>query len=273
VGISEGAKFVIQPHQGYALITGASSGIGSDLARIFAREGHNLVLTARGQERLESLAVELRGSSKVEVVVVPADLSQPGAAERLVALLDDKNIEVGTLVNNAGFGLWGPFLELDANRQGEMIRLNIAALTELTRLLAPAMVKRGKGKILNVASTAAFQPGPLMAVYFATKAYVLSFSMALREELKGTGVSVTCLCPGSTATRFAETSSMDESRFYNLLKPMSSMEVAEIGYRALQRGEDYRVAGWVNRFQVFLTRFSSIRLAAKLAKKIMGKSK
>lgn len=257
----------------YALITGASSGIGSDLARVFAREGHSLVLTARSQVRLDALAGEIRGSSKVEVVVVPADLSQPGAAERLAALLGDKNIEVGTLVNNAGFGLWGPFLELDANSQSEMIRLNIAALTELTRLLAPAMVKRGKGKILNVASTAAFQPGPFMAVYFATKAYVLSFSVALREELKGTGVSVTCLCPGSTATRFAEVSSMDESKYFKLLKPMSSMEVAEIGYRALQHGEDYRVAGWINRLQVFLTRFASVRLAAKLAKKIMGKSK
>jgi short-subunit dehydrogenase len=222
--------------------------------------------------RLEALATELRGSFKVEVVVVPADLSQPGAAERMVEALESKNIAVGTLVNNAGFGLWGPFIELDANKQSEMIRLNIAALTELTRLLAPAMVKRGKGKILNIASTAAFQPGPFMAVYFATKAYVLSFSMALREELKGSGVSVTCLCPGSTATRFAETSSMDESKFYNLLKPMSSMEVAEIGYRALQRGEDYRVAGWINRCQVFLTRFASIRMAARIAKRVMGKS-
>jgi short-subunit dehydrogenase len=258
--------------QNFALITGASSGIGSDLARIFAREGHNLVLTARSQVRLEALATELRGSFKVEVVVVPADLSQPGAAERMVEALESKNIAVGTLVNNAGFGLWGPFIELDANKQSEMIRLNIAALTELTRLLAPAMVKRGKGKILNIASTAAFQPGPFMAVYFATKAYVLSFSMALREELKGSGVTVTCLCPGSTATRFAETSSMDESKFYNLLKPMSSMEVAEIGYRALQRGEDYRVAGWINRCQVFLTRFASIRMAARIAKRVMGKS-
>lgn len=260
------------PSSTYALITGASSGIGSDLARVFAREGHHLVLTSRSQERLEALAVEIRGSSKVEVVVMPADLSQPHAAERLAALLGDKNIEVGTLVNNAGFGMWGSFLGLDANKQSEMIRLNIAALTELTRLLAPEMVKRGKGKILNVASTAAFQPGPFMAVYFATKAYVLSFSMALGEELKGTGVCVTCLCPGSTATRFAETSSMDESRFYNLLKPMSPMEVAEIGYRALQRGEDCRVAGWINRLQVFLTRFASIRLATRIAKRVMGKS-
>jgi short-subunit dehydrogenase len=201
--------------------------------------------------------------------VIPADLSLVGAAEVLGTALEAKKEEVDVLVNNAGFGLLGRFVELDANKQSEMIRLNIIALTELTRLFVPAMVKRGRGKVLNIASTAAFQPGPLMAVYFATKAYVLSFSVALGEELKKTGVTVTCLCPGATESRFAETASMTGTKLFNLVKPMSSREVAETGYRALQDGESVHVVGWLNRCLAFSTRFAPLRLAARIARGMM----
>lgn len=259
--------------KGYALITGASSGIGSDLARVFAREGHDLVLTARNQVRMETLAAEIRGSFKVQVDVLPADLSQPGAAESLALILETKHIEVDTLVNNAGFGLLGPFIGLDKGKQSEMLRLNVVALTELTRLFTPDMVKRGRGKVLNIASTAAFQPGPLMAVYFATKSYVLSFSVALGEELRGTGVTVTCLCPGATETRFAETASMTGTKLFNLVKPMSSREVAELGYRALQDGKGVIVTGWLNRCTAYSARFAPLHFAARIAGWMMGKTR
>lgn len=240
------------------------------MARVFAREGHDLVLTARTQGRLEALAEEIRGSSKVQVCVLPADLSQPGAAESLALILETQHIEVDTLVNNAGFGLHGPFIELDRGKQSEMLRLNVVALTELTRLFTPGMVRRGRGKVLNLASTAAFQPGPMMAVYFATKAYVLSFSVALGEELRGTGVTVTCLCPGATETRFAETASLTGTKLFNLVKPMPSREVAEIGYHALQDGKGVLVAGWLNRCMAFSARFAPLRFAARIAKGMMG---
>jgi hypothetical protein len=204
--------------------------------------------------------------------VIPVDLSQAGAALLLVKKIESENIEVEMLVNNAGFGLLGPFIELDADGQSEMIRLNVMALTELTRLLIPAMVRRGKGKILNVASTAAFQPGPLMAVYFATKSYVFSFSVALNEELQGTGVTVTCLCPGATDTRFAETARAANSKLFRLRKPMSSMEVAEAAYRALQKKKAFHVTGGLNRLMTLLVRLAPVRIAAKVARAMMEKS-
>jgi short-subunit dehydrogenase len=258
--------------KGRALITGASGGIGADFARVFAREGYDLVLTARGKDRLETLAEELRAKYKVDVCVLPADLSQVGAAKALAERLDADKLQVDVLVNNAGFGLLGPFAELDAEKQSEMMRLNIVALTELTRFLLPGMLSRRKGRILHVASIAAFQPGPLMAVYFATKAYVFSFSLALKEELVGTGVDVTCLCPGATETKFAETASAADSKLFKQRKPMTSMEVAEEGYRALQKGEGAHITGWLNRLLVFSTRFAPASMTAKIAKAMMEKA-
>jgi hypothetical protein len=255
--------------KGFVLITGASSGIGSELARVFAREGHPLVLVARSQGRLEDLAGELRRDHGVEVKVLVQDLAQTGAASDLAQALVAEGVEVETLVNNAGFGLLGPFIESDMVKHGEMMRLNMVALTELTRVLVPWMVARGKGWVLNVASTAAFQPGPGMAVYFATKSYVLSFSVALREELKGTGVKVTCLCPGATETRFAEVAQAQGSRLFKRRKLMTAREVAEEGYRALQKGQAVRVTGHLNKLTSYLARLAPLEASAKIAKDIL----
>jgi short-subunit dehydrogenase len=182
-------------------VTGASSGIGADLARELARDGHDLVLTARSVAPMEKLAAELAAHG-AGAVVIPADLSQPGGAAALAGAIETRGSALDVLVNNAGLGAVGRFDQTDPLRISEMIQVNIVALTELTRLLLPGMVARRRGKVMLVASTAAFQPGPRMAVYFATKAYVLSFGEAIAYELKGTGVTVTVLCPGPTATNF-----------------------------------------------------------------------
>ncbi|WP_295442797.1 SDR family oxidoreductase [uncultured Thiodictyon sp.] len=253
----------------WVLVTGASSGIGSDFARVFAREGYSLLITARSRDRLDALAQELRREHSALVRVFPCDLSLSGAAKALVRALEEEQIEVEVLVNNAGVGLLGPFVELDAEKQSEMIHLNVLALTELTRLLAPAMVRRGSGGILNIGSTAAFQPGPLMAVYFATKAYVLSFSAALQEELSATGVTVTCLCPGPVDTPFLATARAADAKLTRWRKPMKSLIVAEEGYQALQRGATCRVTGRLNRWMAFSTRFAPLRVAAKVAKNLL----
>ena len=185
------------------LITGASSGIGRELARQFAGDGADLVLIARSEDRLRDLAGELTAEYGVTVEVVPADLSQPGSPDQIVQTLAQQQTDVDVLVNNAGFGARGPVAGLGVQRQLEMIEVNVAALTRLTALLLPGMLERRRGDILNVASTAAFQPGPNSAVYYATKAYVLSFTEALAEEVRGSGVRVSCLAPGPTDTGFA----------------------------------------------------------------------
>jgi uncharacterized protein len=202
------------PTRPLALVTGASSGIGADLARELARDGHDLVLAARTVAPMENLAAELTAHG-AGTVVIAADLSQPGGAAALVSAIEARGIAVDVLVNNAGLGAVGRFDQADPLRIGEMLQVNVVALTELTRLLLPGMVARRHGKVMLVASTAAFQPGPGMAVYFATKAYVLSFGEAIAEELRGTGVIVTVLCPGSTATNFAYVAGTSELAFFN----------------------------------------------------------
>src|SRR3989475_8551934 len=194
-----------------ALITGASSGIGLELARVLAEHGHDGGLVARSEATLQSLAAELKARD-VRAHVIVVDLSAPGAAKAVVDRVRDLALEIDVLVNNAGYGVYGPFLETSLDAELAMIRVNIVALTELTKRLLPAMVARKRGKILNVASTAAFLPGPLMAVYYATKAYVLSFSEAIANELEGTGVTVTALCPGPTASGFQAAARLEESR-------------------------------------------------------------
>lgn len=251
------------------LITGASSGIGADLARVFAREHRDLILVARSRERLEALARELEQTHGVGVRVLVADLASPDAARSILQTLQTENVAVDTLVNDAGFGLHGSFVELDAGRQSEMIQVNVVALTELCRLFAIGMVQRGSGRILNVASTGAFQPGPLMAVYCATKAYVLSFSEALANELRGTGVTVTCLCPGPTQTRFANAAGVSGTELFRSAAPMHSMAVAEEGHKALERGADLRVPGLRNRLLATSVRLVPTRTAARIARQLL----
>jgi len=247
------------------LITGASSGIGADLARVFAREGHELVPVARSRERLHELARELRDAHGATARVLPIDLSVSGAASALHDLALREGVEVDVLVNDAGFGMRGPFVELDPARQLEMIQVNLVALTELTRLFVPDMLRRGAGRILNVASTAAFQPGPLMAVYCATKAYVLSFSEALAEELRGSGVTVTCVTPGATETGFGEIAGVAATRLFRS-GTMSSSSVAEAAYAATSKGVPLAVPGCRNRLLAGSVRFLPIPMAARVAR-------
>lgn len=199
-----------QPHT--ALITGASSGIGLELATLFARNGNHVVLVARSEDKLKALAVELEKQFGVKALVLALDLSNPENSRQVFEYCMQQNIWIDYLVNNAGFGDFGFFVESDWDKQLRMINVNITTLTWLTRLFLPGMVGRGFGKIMNVASTAAFQPGPTMSVYYATKSYVLSFSEAISNELKGSGVSVTALCPGATESGFQEASALGESK-------------------------------------------------------------
>ena len=255
---------IMTPH---ALITGASAGIGADLARLLARNGYGVVLVARSPERLEAVAVELRATG-APVLALSIDLSAPGAVASLHEQITKAGLDIEVLVNDAGFGMHGPFIELDPARQLEMIQVNVAALTALTRRFAPDMVRRGHGRILNVASTAAFQPGPLMAVYCATKAYVLSFSEAIREELRGTGVSVTCVAPGATVTRFSEVADMAETRLFRS-HTMASVAVAEAAYAAMQNGKALVVPGMRNRLLAMLTRLVPIGATARVARRVL----
>ena len=234
------------------LVTGASSGIGLELARIFARHGSNLVLVARRVERLEEIARELADRFGVKCHVLALDLTQPDTPRLIREGLDREKIEVDILVNNAGFGCYGLFSELDLQTQLDVIQLNVVALTQLTHLLLPDLSQRG-GRILNVASTAAFQPGPLMAVYFATKAFVLSISEALANELEGSGVSVTVLCPGPTKSDFQRRAGMEEAGLARI-GLMDAQAVAYAGYQGLMQGRRLVIPGTMNKLAAFATR-------------------
>lgn len=217
-----------------ALITGASAGIGEELAWIHAEKGGDLVLVARREDRLNALAEAIRDEHKVDVVVLTADLGEAGAANRLVTSLKRRKRQIDVLINNAGLGAHGAFHESSLERQQQMLQVNMVALTELTHLLVQGMVQRGQGQILNVGSTAGFLPGPLQAVYYATKAYVNSLSQALANELQGTGVTVTVLCPGPVATEFQEVADMGGVKGFDFAADARS--VAECGYRAMEKG-------------------------------------
>lgn len=238
-----------------ALITGASSGIGEELATCFALDGYRLILVARTTARLAALADALRQRYGVSVTTISQDLAVPKAADELVAALQREGLAVDVLVNNAGFATHGAFAESALSEQLEMIQLNVLTLTHLTRLLLPAMLERHHGRILNVASTAAFQPGPLMAVYYATKAYVLSFSEALAEEVRGTGVSVTALCPELTKTGFQRRAGLQGVRMVRG-SMMDAATVARIGYRGLLQGKRVVIPGWSNKLMALVTRWS-----------------
>ncbi len=231
-----------------ALVTGASGGIGLDLCRLLAAQGHDLVLVARSEGRLAEIGRELSTRHGGRCEVVAADLSRAEGVEAVVAAVERLGLAVDVLVNNAGFGLWGPFAQTDLAAEQEMIQLNVTSLTALTKRFLPGMLARKRGRILNVASTAAFQPGPLMAVYYATKAYVLSFSEALHNELSGTGVTVTALCPGPTSTNFEAAAKLGESNLFKMMRPMTSEAVARAGLDALMKGRRLVVPGLLFRF-------------------------
>ncbi|HZI13061.1 MAG TPA: SDR family oxidoreductase [Myxococcus sp.] len=255
-----------------ALITGASSGIGLDFAWLFAEAGHDLVLVARGEEKLQALAKEVEAKHGVRAVALPADLADPAAPARLVEALKARGLQVDVLVNNAGFGGYGAFVQADAEEQQRMIQVNVLALTVLTRLLLPDMVARKTGRVLNVASTAAFQPGPLMAVYYATKAYVLSFSEALGNELEGTGVTVTCLCPGPTKTGFQGRAKMEESKLVKGKEMMDSRTVARAGLEALVRGQAVVIPGFMNKMLAASVRFLPRAAATRIVRNIQERA-
>ncbi len=248
-----------------ALITGASHGIGAEFAWLFAAEGFNLVLVARGETELKVLARELKKAHGVSVTVMPRDLSEAQSVASITKELARRKMRVEVLVNNAGIGAYGLFGKTDWKRERDLLQVNITELTELTKALLPGMLKRKKGRILNVASMAAFQPGPLMAVYYASKAYVLSFSLALSEETRGTGVTVTCLCPGPTRTKFHLGAKMGKSRLFRGLL-LDAATVARVGYRACMKGRPLVISGKRNRVMAFATRFSPRMLAARLAR-------
>ncbi|MGA2441134.1 MAG: SDR family oxidoreductase [Tepidisphaeraceae bacterium] len=244
-----------------ALVTGASVGIGRDLAELFAHDGHQLVLTARSEPQLQELAAKLRGQYRVNVEVIVQDLSVADAPQRVFDCLQSKPIDY--LVNNAGFGKLGPFAESDLSTQLGMLQVNVVALTHLTRLFLPGMLKRGSGRIMNVASVAAFLPGPRMAVYHASKAYVLSFSEALASELSGSGVTVTAMCPGPTKTEFQVRAGAADTALFRM-GAMSSAKAARIGYGAMMRGKRSVVTGFSNKLSAFGTRLVPRRTTAAI---------
>ena len=254
-----------------ALITGASSGIGFEFTKLFARDGFDLVLVARDVSRLTKIAYEWSRSFDIAVTVIPKDLSYSTAPQKVYQEVQNKGIEVDVLVNNAGFNVYGPFVETDSEKELEMAQVNMIALTQLTKLFLPAMLQRNSGKILNVASTAAFTPGPYAAVYCASKAYVLSFSEALAEELRGTGVSVTTLCPGPTRTQFAERADMTETKIFQG-RLSSAREVADAGYNALMQERTTLVVGLANRLLVFSVRFSPRTVVARVARNLLSRA-
>jgi short-subunit dehydrogenase len=242
-----------------ALITGASGGIGLELARVFAENGYALVLIARSRDRLVEIAADLKPTP---VQVLAKDLALVGAAEGVFREVP----KVDVLVNNAGYGVYGPFLGNPLDEELGMMQLNMTALVALTKLYLPGMVASKSGKILNVASTAAFQPGPLMAIYYATKAFVLSFSEAIGNELEGTGVSVTALCPGPTATGFQARTKLENSRLFKRMKVMDARTVAEAGYRALMAGKPMVVPGLTNKLLALSVRVSPRSMVTKIAR-------
>jgi short-subunit dehydrogenase len=255
-----------------ALITGASGGIGLDLARLFAEGGYDVVLVARTESKLKELATELSSKHGVSARAMAADLADPAAPAQLMERLKAEGVQVDVLVNNAGYGGYGPFAETDLDAELKMIQVNISALTALSKAVLPGMLARKSGRILNVASTAAFQPGPLMAVYYATKAYVLSFSEALANETQGTGVTVTCLCPGPTKTGFQQQAKMEESKLVKGKVMMDSLTVARSGYEALHQGQAVIIPGFMNKMMAQSVRFLPRSAITRIVRKVQERA-
>ncbi len=255
-----------------ALITGASGGTGAELAKLFAADGHNLVLVARSENKLKELAARLEQQYKIVVHVLAKDLGNYHAAKEIADWCSSNKVTIDYLVNNAGFGDFGFFHESDWAKQEQMINLNITTLTYLTRLFLPGMVERKNGRILNVASAAAFQPGPTMSVYYATKAYVLHFSEAIANELEGTGVTVTALCPGAFESGFQAAAAMEESKLVKGKKLPSSLEIATYGYRQMLKGTRVAIPGLMNKIMANSIRFTPRGLVLKIVRAMQNKA-
>jgi hypothetical protein len=251
-----------------ALITGASSGIGYELSKLFAADGYNLVLVARSGQKLSEIASDLTQTYGVRTTVLAKDLSDPASPDEIFATLQAQFIGVDVLVNNAGFGTYGPFAKIDWAEELRMVQVNVISLTHLTKLFLPGMIERRSGRILNVGSTGSFAPGPLMAAYCATKAYVLSLSEAISEEVRGTGVSVTALCPGVTRTGFQARANVEHTQLTSS-SMMSAQQVAETGYTALMRGQAVVVPGFVNQLLAFSVRITPRWLTRRIARRLM----
>ncbi len=256
-----------------ALITGASNGIGLELAKVHASKGGNLVLVARNKSKLDELKTELENKYKITVYTIGKDLSADNSALEVYNETQKQNIQIDYLINNAGFGDFGMFTDTEWNKELRMINLNITTLTQFTKLYLQDMVKRGSGKIMNVSSTAAFQSGPTMAVYYATKAYVLSFSEAISNEVSDKGVTITTLCPGATESGFQAAAAMEESALVKGKKLPTSKEVAEYGYASMMKGKTVAIHGMLNYLMANSVRFAPRAWVVKLTRKIQDKAK
>jgi short-subunit dehydrogenase len=256
-----------------ALITGASNGIGLELAKVHASKGGDLVLVARNKTKLDELKAELESQFKVSVYTIGKDLSANNSAQEVYDETTKQNIQIDYLINNAGFGDFGIFAETEWNKELQMINLNITTLTQFTKLYLQDMVKRKSGKIMNVASTAAFQSGPTMAVYYATKSYVLHFSEAVDNEVRDKGVTVTTLCPGPTESGFQAAAAMEESNLVKGKKLPTAKEVAEYGYSSMMKGKTVAIHGMMNWIMANSVRFTPRALVVKLTRKIQDKAK
>lgn len=255
-----------------ALITGASNGIGLELAKVHASKGGDLVLVARNKSKLDELKTELEKQYKISVYIIGKDLSAFNSAQEVYDETTKQNIQIDFLINNAGFGVFGMFTETDWNKELQMINLNITTLTQFTKLYLKDMVKRKSGKIMNVASNAAFQSGPTMAVYFAVKAYILSFSEAVDEEVSDKGVTITTLCPGVTETGFHAAAEMEESNVVKGKKLPTSREVAEYGYASMMKGKTVAIHGLMNYLMANSVRFLPRALVVKITRKMQEKA-
>lgn len=253
-----------------ALVTGASVGIGYELCKQFARDRIDLVIVARNVDRLEEVATELREATGIQVTPLGADLSDPVAPQEIKQKVDELGLTVEYLVNNAGFMTFGPFADTDPHSSLDLLQVNMHALTHLTALFLPEMVERRSGTILNVASAAAFQPGPLTATYYASKAYVLHFSEALAEELEGKGISVTALCPGPTITELHMRAKMERSGLVTDRRAMTAEAVAEIGYRGMKRGKTIVIPGMANRLLTLVVRVAPRRMVTRFVHRMQA---
>ena len=252
------------------LITGASSGIGYEFSKLFAEKGYNLVLTARRENKLYELKNMF---PNIKIEVIPCDLSIDTSIKYLYEEIKKREIHIDILINNAGFGLFGEFLDTDINKEINMIDLNIKALVRLTKLFSKDMIKQNSGKILNVASIAAFQPGPYMSVYYASKSFVLSFSEAFRNELKDTNIKISTLCPGPVKTEFEKSAQLYDSKLFSIIKPIDAGDVARIGYIGLMKGKSIIIPGFFNKTAVFMNRLLPRNIIVNITRKIQEKKK